>query len=107
MLAVLRRRFEMAVRVRDFLRAHRADGIQGAEATAFARLEELITRAADLAAQQRAGLVARRGSTEQRAEVRRGLQSKLLRYLAAVGKVAANGKLGVGGRFRITRSETT
>jgi len=107
MLAVLRRRFEMAVRVRDFLRAHRAEGIQGAEATAFARLEELITRAADLAAQQRAGLVARRGSTEQRAEVRRGLQSKLLRYLAAVGKVAANENLELAAQFRMPRTNAT
>jgi len=67
MLAVLRRRLEMAVRVRDFLLAHRAEGIQGAEVAGLARLEELIARAEALAGQQRAGVVARRGSTEQRA----------------------------------------
>jgi len=38
MLAVLRRRLEMAVRVRDFLRAHRTEGLHGAEATALAQL---------------------------------------------------------------------
>lgn len=107
MLAVLRRRLEMAVRVRDFLRAHRTEGIQGAEATALARLEELITRAEALAGQQRAGLVARRGSTEQRAQVRRGLQGKLLRYLSAVGKVAARENLELAAEFRIPRTNAT
>jgi len=66
-------------------------GIQGAEAAGLARLEELIARAEALAGQQRAGVVARRGSTEQRAEVRRALQSQLLKYLSAVGRVAAKG----------------
>ena len=107
MLAVLRRRLEMAVRVRDFLRAHRTEGIQGAEATAFARLEELITRAEALAGQQRAGLVARRGSTEQRAAVRRALQGQLLRYLSAVGKVAAEENLELAAQFRIPRTNAT
>src|SRR4029077_20615208 len=82
MLAVLRRRLEMAVRVRDFLRAHRAEGIPrgGGEAAALARLEELLARVEVLAAQQRAGVLARRGSTEQRAVVRHALQSQLLQY---------------------------
>src|SRR6266699_3696891 len=81
--ARLRRRLEMAVRVRDFLRAHRTDGV--AEGTALARLEELVQRAEVLAAQQRAGIVATRAATEMRAEVRRALRSKLLLYLSAVG----------------------
>jgi hypothetical protein len=103
-LAVLRRRLEMAVRVRDFLRAHRTEALQGAEATALARLEALITRAETLAAQQWDGLVARRGSTEQRAQVRRELQSKLLKYLSAVGKVAAQENLELGVQFRLPRT---
>ena len=64
--ARLRRRLEMAVRVRDFLRAHRTDGV--AEGAALARLEELVQRAEVLAAQQRAGIVATRAATEMRAE---------------------------------------
>ena len=48
--ARLRRRLEMAVRVRDFLRAHRTDGV--AEGAALTRLEELVQRAEVLAAQQ-------------------------------------------------------
>ena len=109
MLAVLRRRLEMAVRVRDFLRAHRTEGNQegGAEAAAFARLEELLARAGVLAAQQRAGVVAQRGSTAQRAEVRRALQSQLLRYLSAVGRVAARQNTELGAQFRLPATRAT
>jgi len=68
-----------------------AEGIPagGGEAAALARLEELLARVEVLAAQQRAGVLARRGSTEQRAVVRHALQSQLLQYLSAVGRVAA------------------
>src|SRR2546428_4624704 len=90
MNATLRRRLERAVRVRDFIRAHRTDG--AGEGTALTRLEELIQRADALAAQQRAGRVATRAATLQREEFRHALQSKLLIYLAAVGTVAAKGK---------------
>ncbi len=97
--ARLRRRLEMAVRVRDFLRAHRTDGV--AEQAALARLEELLTRAEALTAQQRAGIVAARAATETRGEVRRALRSKLLLYLSAVGGVAANENLELGAQFRL------
>ena len=107
MLAVLRRRLEMAVRVRDFFRAHRTEGNQGAEAAAFARLEELLARAEVLAAQQRAGVVAQRGSTAQRAGVRRALQSQLLRYLSAVGRVAARQNTELGAQFRLPATRAT
>ena len=108
MLAVLRRRLEMAVRVRDFLRAHRAEGIQGAgEAAALARLEELLTRAEVLAAQQRAGVLAWRGFAELRAEVRRALQSQLLKYLSAVGRVAARENTELGAHFRLPATRAT
>ncbi len=99
--ARLRRRLEMAVRVRDFLRAHRTDGV--AEGAALARLEELVQRAEVLAAQQRAGIVATRAATEMRAEVRRALRSKLLLYLSAVGGVAANENAELGAQFRLPR----
>ena len=99
--ARLRRRLEMAVRVRDFLRAHRTDGV--AEGTALARLEELVQRAEKLAAQQRAGILAARASTEMRGEVRRALRSKLLLYLSAVGGVAANEDAELGAQFRLPR----
>jgi hypothetical protein len=100
MNAVLRRRLEMAVRVRDFLRAHRTEG---AEAKARARLEELIDRAEALAAQQRAGVVAAQGSIAHRGELRRALQSTLLRYLTGVGAVAAKQNAELGAQFRLPR----
>jgi hypothetical protein len=101
---MLRRRLERAVRVRDFLRAHKTEG---AEAVALTRLEELLQRAEELAAQQRAGVVAARGSIEQRAEVRRSLQGKLLRYLAGVGRVAARENAELGAQFRLPRTRAT
>jgi high-affinity Fe2+/Pb2+ permease len=99
MLAQLRKRLEMAVRVRDFFRAHQTDG--ATEQGVVARLEQLVQRAEELASQQRAGVVARRGSAEQRVEVRRKLQTKMLRYLSAVGAVAARENTELGAQFRI------
>lgn len=99
--ARLRRRLEMAVRAREFLRAHRTDGV--AEQAALARLEELVQRAEALAAQQRAGIVATRAATEMRAEVRRALRSKLLLYLSAVGGVAASENTELAAQFRLPR----
>ena len=99
--ARLRRRLEMAVRVRDFLRAHKTEGV--AEGAAVTRLEELVQRAEVLAAQQRAGILAARAATEMRAEVRRALRSKLLLYLSAVGGVAANENVELGAQFRLPR----
>ena len=83
MNAQLRRRLEMAGRVREFLRAHKTDGV--GEGLGLAKLEELIARADALDAQQRAGVVATRSSTKHREGLRRALQSKLLLYLRALG----------------------
>ena len=96
---VVRRRLEMAARVRDFLRIHKTDGV--GEGLGLAKLEELITRAETLASQQRGGLVARRAATLQRAEIRELLQNKLLRYLRAVGAVAAHGNVEFAAHFRL------
>jgi hypothetical protein len=102
--ATLRRRLERAERVRDFLRAQKTEG---PEAIALTRLEELLTRADELAAQQRAGVVASRASIEQRAAVRRALQGKLLRYLAGVGRVAARENAELGAQFRLPKTRAT
>ena len=99
MNAMLRRRLERATRVRDFIRAHRTDG--AGEATALTHLEELIQRAETLAAQQRAGVVATRAATMQRDKLRRALQRKLLKYLAAVGAVAAKDHTDLAAQFRL------
>jgi hypothetical protein len=97
--ARLRRRLEMAVRVRDFLRAHQTDGV--GEGAALARLDELVARAEVLAAQQRAGIIATRAATEMRVAVRRALRSKLLLYLSAVGGLAASENAELGAQFRL------
>src|SRR6266511_3204705 len=83
MNAQLRRRLEMAGRVREFLRAHKTDGV--GEGLGLAKLEELIQRAEVLASQQRAGLVTALSTSTHRKTLRRALQSKLLLYLRAVG----------------------
>jgi hypothetical protein len=105
MNAVLRRRLEMAARVRDFLRAHRTDG--AGDGAAFARFDELVIRAQALAAQQRAGVVATRSATVRRDGLRRALQTKLLRYLAAVGAVAAKGNGELAAQFRLPHNGTS
>ncbi len=87
MNALLRRRLEMAARVRDFLRAHQMDGV--GQGLGLARLEELLQRAENLATQQRTGVAVVRSATKQRQEIRRALQPKILEYLSVVGAVAA------------------
>ena len=99
--ARLRRRLEMAVRVRDFLRAHQTEDV--AEKAALARLEELLQRAEVLASQQLAGILAARAATEMRGEVRRALRTKLLHYLSAVGQLAANENAELGQEFRLPK----
>ena len=91
----------MAVRVRDFFRTHQMDG--ATKDGAVAKLEQLVQRAELAASKQRAGVVTTRGTTAQRATVRRILQSKLLRYLAAVGAAAARENTELGEQFRLPK----
>jgi len=102
MNAALRRRFEMATRVRDFLRAHPTEG---PEATALADLETQIQRAEALEAQQRAGVLAARSATRQRQELRHALQTKLLKYLAGVGSVVARETPELADQFQLPRAQ--
>jgi len=69
----------MAERVRDFFRTQQTDGVT--HAGEAQRLEPLV----------------------QRAEVRRVLQSKLLRYLSAVGAAAARANTELGAQFRLPK----
>ena len=105
MNAQLRRRLEMAGRVREFLRAHKTDGV--GEGLGVAKLEELLTRAEVLASQQRSGVVATRSSTKRRKNLRRALQSKLLLYLRAVGAVAAKETAELGEQFQVPPSNAS
>ena len=101
MKAVLRRRLEMAARVRDFLRAHETE-VQG-EASALTRLEELLQRAQTLDAQQQNGLVATHAATARREELRHTLQRTLLKFLAAVATVAAKANTDLPIQVRLPR----
>ncbi len=99
---VLRRRLEMAERVRDFLRAHTTDGAP--DEPGLVRLEQLVQRAQELAGQQRTGLVSGRSATQQRAEIKRVLESKLLRFLVAAGLVASRENIELAAHFHLPRS---
>jgi len=105
MNAQLRRRLEMAGRVRDFLRAHKTDAV--GEGLGLAKLEESIARAEALDAQQRAGVVTTRLSTKHRKGIRRALQSKLLLYLRALGGLGdpENGEAAV--QFQVPPSNAS
>ena len=105
MNAVMRRRLEMAARVRDFLRAHQTDGV--GQGLGLAKLEELLTRAEVLATQQRVGVVLARSATKQRREIRRALQPKVLAYLRVVGAVATKQNPEVAEQFRMPLSNAT
>ena len=103
--AILRRRLEMAARVRDFLRTHRTDGV--GQGLGLARLELLLERAEQLAEQQRVGLVTTRGATKQRRKVRRALSNKLLRYMRVVGAVVGKENHALADQFRMPPSNAS
>jgi hypothetical protein len=101
MNAVVRRKIEMAARVRDFLRAHPPEGAGGT--AALARFEELLKRAEALAARQQSGVVSSRSATALREELKLALQTRLVRYLVAVGQTAARDNLELAAQFHLPR----
>ncbi len=105
MRAQLRRRLEMAERVREFLRAHNTDGV--GQGLGLAKLEERLERAKVLAEQQVVGVAVTRRATQHRNEVRRALQTKILRYLRVVGRVAAKQNGELADEFPLPPSKAT
>jgi hypothetical protein len=105
MRAQIRRRLEMAERVRDFLRVNETDGV--GQGLGLARLEELLERAKVLVDQQSVGVVMSRRATQQRREVKRALQRKILRYLRVVGQVAAKQNGALANEFPLPPSNAT
>ena len=93
------------MRVREFLRAHKTDGV--GEGLGLAKLEELVQRGEVLASQQRSGIVANRSSTKRRRNLRRALPSKLLLYLRAVGAVAAKENAELAVQFQVPPSNAS
>ena len=104
MNTIVRRRLEMAVRVRDFLRAHRTE--VSAEAIALDRLEQMVGRAETLTAQQRAGVVTSRSATVQREDLKRDIRA-LLQFVAAAGVVAGKDRVDLPVQFRMPPSHGT
>ena len=105
MNAEVRRKIEMAARVREFSRAHPSD--DPSYATMLARLEDRLARADALATQERAGLIAERAATARRNELRRRMHFQLLRHLVRVGEAAARDAPALAGKFRLRSRNAT
>jgi hypothetical protein len=99
MNTVVRRKLEMAARVREFTQAHGAS--DPGYPTVLARLEELLTRAQAIAERQHQGRIAARGAQAQRRELRRLLHAQLVHYLVAVGSFAAKDQAVVSAQFKL------
>ncbi len=95
---IVRRRLEMAVRVRDFSRAHPSP--DATYAPVLGQLESKVVRLEDLARQQESGRLMRRASTVRRRGVRRRLHHELLRHLVTVAHLAAQEEEGLTELFR-------
>lgn len=101
----VRRKLEMAARVREFTRAHVAT--KPGYAPVLTRFEEMLTRAEGIAARQHQGRVAARGARARRKELRRMLHSQLVHYLVAVGSVASKDQAEMAARFKLPDSNAT
>lgn len=99
MKAEVRRKLEMAGRVRVFSRAHPFS--DASYASVLAQFEERLQRAATLEEQERAGRVTSRAATKRRKELRGWVQSELLRHLSRVGGVVGKDTPEVAERFRL------
>jgi hypothetical protein len=104
MNAKTRRKLEMGTRVLNFSRAH-PDASPG-YAAALARLEERLTRAEQLAAQQREGIIEVRTATTQKRDLRRTLIRRHLVHLARVADVAAREVPEMAQKFVLSRETT-
>jgi hypothetical protein len=102
MNTAVRRKLEMAARVREFIRSR--SSTEPGYATALARFEESLTRAGAIAARQHEGRTAERAARAQRKELRRVLHFQLIRYLVAVGSLATKDRTELAERFKLPDS---
>ena len=100
----VRRKLDMAARVREFTRAHAAT--EPGYAPVLTRLDELLTRADGIVARQHQGRVAAKGARARRTELRHMLHSQLVHYLVAVGTVAAKDQADLAERFKMPPTNT-
>jgi len=101
MNAEVRTKLAMGARVREFCRAHPSE--DSSHVTLQARLEDRLSRADVLAAQERAGRIEERSAALRRGELRRAMQRKFLRHLIRVGRAAAKQQPDLVGKF-VTRN---
>lgn len=101
----VRRKLEMANRVREFTRAHAAD--EPGYVPVLAKFDELLTRAFGIVARQIEGQVAARVARARRDDLRQVVHSQLVHYLVAVGSVAARDQTELSLRFRLPGSNVS
>lgn len=99
MLGNVRRKLEMAVRVRDFLAAH--PFTDPSHQAIGARFGDLVTRAQSLAVQEQSGRMGSAAATRRRREVRQEIEVAMIRYLRKVADLAAREDPDIAGRFRM------
>jgi hypothetical protein len=102
---IVRRRLEMAVRVRDFSRAHPSTDAN--YAAVLGQVEERIARMEALAKQQQDGTVTAHASTVRRKVLRRRLHHELLRHLVTVADIAAAVQPGLAERYAMPKANET
>jgi len=98
---IVRRKLEMATRVRTFSRAH--PSTEPTYTTVLGRLEERLTEAEAIATTHHEARVAAHAARLHRKELRRIVHFQLLKYLVAVGSVVgkARGEPAGGAQFRL------
>ncbi len=99
MLSDVRRKLEMAARVRDFHRAH--PFMDPSHQALAVRIGELLTKAQDLAVQEQAGRMGSKAATRHRRALRQVLERAMIRYLSRVADLAAYEAPDLAGRFRL------
>ena len=99
MRTIVRRKLEMAARVREFSRAHVST--EPGYAPVLERLQDTIDRAMAIDARQQEGFKAVKGARARRKELRRVIHSQLVRYVVSLGALAMKGQADVAGRFKI------
>jgi hypothetical protein len=102
---VVRKRLDMAVRVREFSRAH--PSADANYAPVLGRLEDRVNRLETLAKQQQGGFMVKRSSVVKRRGLRRRLRGELLRHLVTVAEVAAQESPGIVQRYRLPASNAS
>lgn len=102
---LVRRKLDMASRVREFTRAR--VGSDPGYPPVLARLEELLPRAQEIAARQHQGVISARGAQTHRLELRRQLQSQLMHYLVALGSFASKDQAELSARFKLPDSNAS